>query len=516
MKRIISTLTLIIGLNVLNAQTNPLKIVTKSDEKLDGGKVEQLSNGNFILTKYYYKKWQYFNGLDLSMYDKNLNFVKSSHFEPIKGISTEGSIKWIPLADKTLILFTDPQKNSNVKFHVASFSESDLLISPTLNFLFESNGKTSQGDMTIPISDDKSKFAIINEYRNKDMSYFDNHTLSIWVYDKDLNKIYGGDYQTGATKQQMWGPSNMYWDIEFEKAKLTNQGNLLSFIQVKNGDKYNTSHLELLLFSKNLNTPKKQPLQIPNYHINSASFHEDTKGNMYIVGSYGDPSMNNKVIGSYYVKVDQNTGELASNIQLIPIPSNLPTERSEKLFYRSGTLYFITHGVHFLNNGTMNIVTELYKKSPSTYNTQANELVNEQIDTYGLEVFVINVNPSTGMVNHYKEIKKLQKAFNMDGESMSISLSQKGNVTNIFYIDNPSNFKLKSSEAPIQYVNKNAGNIIVVTVNEKGEIAKYNLGSTENIASDLRIRKFNKGVYANIYSSTEKNGKAQIVNIISD
>lgn len=141
-------------------------------------------------------------------------------------------------------------------------------------------------------------------------------------------------------------------------------------------------------------------------------------------------------------------------------------------------------------NGSTTIVSEIYYVIVSThYNGKT---TTTEYDTYASDIYIMNID-STETLSWVKKLPKNQHSNDKYGYQLSLKSCAIGSDLHVFYVDNPKNLKLKETEAPARHENKMGGYLIGVSIDQSGELKKYNLGEIEKFETNFFIRLFVNG-----------------------
>ncbi|MGZ4035583.1 MAG: hypothetical protein ACXVP4_12015, partial [Bacteroidia bacterium] len=127
-------------------------------------------------------------------------------------------------------------------------------------------------------------------------------------------------------------------------------------------------------------------------------------------------------------------------------------------------------------------------------------------DTFADDIFVLSIDKA-GKLEWVKKISKSQHAGNAAAEGLSINSMAIGNDIHIFYIDNIKNIDLPPTEAPKRHEDRKGGYLTGVTINQKGDVKKYNLGEIETYDTNFYIREFVDGGRNNLISTERRKRK---------
>lgn len=477
------------------------------------------ANGNVLLT---FAKGEKLNKIGLQLFSNDLQ-LKNSTVPDVKSLFPGRAFfeRVVVLNNKSYIFVREPIKETRTEvFSALEFSPVSLEIKGTPVKLFESSRGIMGGGMgySSSASNDKSKLFYKYNLTNKERKdILNRQEFGFYMFDENLKKIWGGEYTMPYSEARM---STMDYQV-------SNDGKLYYLIRVYDEEgKGRESHFEILVYDKDKKDPKIIEFKIDDYTPRTTYLYEDKANNIVVAGFYskkGNPSID----GAFMVKLDVASGKfskLGGGYYEIPsdiIKTYLTDRQKEKLEKKEkkgqnderkdiGINDLEIKKVHFLENGSTVIVSEIYYVvTTTTYNGKS---TTTTYDTYANDIFVFNIDVN-GKLAWIKKIPKRQHEGSASGAGISISSAVKNNHVNIFYLDNIDNFTLKEDEAPKVHQSRRGGFIAAVDIDEKGVITKYNLGEANQFETNLYMRNFIDGKQNNLVAVERKKKKNMLFSI---
>ncbi len=367
-------------------------------------------------------------------------------------------------------------------------------------------------------SEDRTKFMydytlVPKEKKDK----INKDIIGMYVFDENLNKIWGGEYKMPYTEAIM---DNLGYT-------LSDDGKIYLLAKVFENDdrKAKTKdgkvnyHFEVLVYDKDVKKPKSIELKIDNYFPQDAYIYEDINHNIVVAGFYAKQANSDTDDGAYMVKLEVDKGTVAKiNGGVYEIPSEIiksfssarekrKMDKKEKKGKDLGIRFLKIRDVYTTPNGSTKILSEQYEERLTVVYT--NKGAQYRYDTYADDIFVISID-SKGKMEWVKKIPKAQHSGDWVGASLSINNYVIGNDLHLFYLDNIKNYNLPETEAPKVHQDRRGGFLNGVTIDAKGTVTKYNLGDTKTYKTNFFIRYFVEGGLSNLIS-TERRKKKNIL-----
>jgi hypothetical protein len=351
-------------------------------------------------------------------------------------------------------------------------------------------------------SQDSSKFmydyALVSKEKkdkiNKDV-------IGMYVYDENLTKLWGGEYQMPYTEAVM---DNLSYTI-------SNDGKIYLLIRVNDIENKKalkkageiSYRYEVLIYQKESPKPKIVELKLDNYFPTEAFLYEDASHNIVVTGFYSKDVKKLYVAdGFYMVKLDVEKSAITKiNSGYYEIPSDVikeyMSERSKKKLSKKekkqgdiGLEYLSIRDIYSTPNGAIKIISELYHQYTSTSVDSKGNTRTTYI-TDATDLFVISID-NTGKMEWIKKVPKAQRCSNWTAPGSSINSFTTGNDLNIFYLDNLKNDKLPL-EKKKTYIDGSVGMVKAVTIDAKGKVTSYSLASTKEFKTRFYVRYFKNG-----------------------
>lgn len=386
------------------------------------------------------------------------------------------------------------------------------------------------------LSEDKTKF--MYNYTLVPKSLRDNinkDVVGIYVYDENLNKLWGGEYTMPYTVAQM---DNLRYT-------LSNEGKVYLLAKVySNEDKVAAAkkqgadyHYEVLIYQKDDPNAKAIELRLENYFPQEAYIYEDVNHNIVVAGFYSK-SENDPIDGAYMVRLESNNSKLTRvNGGFYEIPAQVikayATEREKRSLARRenrgkniGIWDLKIRNITTTPNGSVKIVAEQYRLEYTRnyyypgpgyrsygmmyYPSSANTRIDYTI--YVEDIFVFSID-SHGKLEWVKKIPKAQIGHDKTAAGLSMVTYFTGNDVNLLYVDNIKNANLPVTESPYIHQDNRGGYLTAVRLNEEGTIKKYNLGSIADFKTNFYIRYFVDGGNNNLISTERRKKKNTLFSI---
>lgn len=448
-------------------------------------------------------------------------------------VSTEGQLNehtnydcFVKFRDKSYLFVRDVNRDAHTEgISALEFLPKDLAFVPgKAKELFQSSDKVNDGQYEFDKSNDKTKF--LYTYRlvpREKKDALNKDVIGMYVYDQDLNKIMGGEYEMPYTEAMM---DNLGYTV-------SDDGKIYLLARVYDSDDHRLSkndvapnyHFEVLMYDKTGKKPKSVEVKIDSYFPKSAYIYEDGSHNIAIAGFYSK-GINKPVDGAYIVRLDFEKKTVSKvNGGYYEIPSDIiksyTSDREKRKMEKKeskdedndlGVDNLTIRGIYETPDGSVKIVAEQYVVRQSTYYDAGCKCYHTRYDTYADDIFVMSIN-GAGKLDWVKKIPKRQHAGDPAGQGLSINTIVTGNDLNIFFIDNIKNIDLPPTEAPKVHENRKGGYLVAVNITEKGDVKKYNLGEIDQYETNFFIRGFVDGGNHNLISTERKKRKNKLFSI---
>ncbi|PBQ31169.1 hypothetical protein CNR22_05115 [Sphingobacteriaceae bacterium] len=385
----------------------------------------------------------------------------------------------------------------------------------------------SMGGYDLKISEDKTKFLYTYSLKPKERKdAINKEIVGIHVYDENLSKLWGGEYEMPYVEAKM---DNLGFI-------LADDGSVYLLAKVYEGDNAKEGrkdkekpnyHFEVLIYEKGKKAAKMNKIQLDNNRFpTEAWIYEDATHAIAITGFYSK-GLNKPVDGAYMVKMDNEKGTFTKiNGGYFEIPAEVikaftsdkerrKIEKKERKDddFDLGITNLEINSIFTNSDGSTRIVAEQYYTVVSTYYDAGCKCMRTKYDTYALDVFILAIG-SGGKLDWVKKIPKAQHSAGAYGPGISINtLMTSNNDLHIFYVDNLKNFNLPVDEAPKWHQDGRGGFLNGVTVSANGNVKKYNLGEIEDYKTRFSVREFVNGGHTNLISSERRKKKNVLYSI---
>ncbi len=460
--------------------------------------------------------------VNFQLFSKDLEFQKQNTVDiKSKFTNPKVSLDWIyKMKEKTYVFVREVYKETKTEgISAIEFSPEKLDVVGEPIKLYTSSDKVTWGIHSSRISEDRSKIAynytLVAAERNDKLN---THIVGIYVYDENLNKLWGDEFKMPYTEAKM----------NFESSTLGDDGKYYQMIKVYEDDRKKEAtkdkkpnyHYEVLVFEKGQAQPKIVEIKLENYFPEDTYIYEDVNHNIVVAGFYSK-GVNSPTDGAYMVKLDVANGTIAKlhggyyEIPSDVIKSYMTDRQKEKIEKKEkknkddetkelGINNLRIRDIYAMQNGSSTIIAEQYwvevythyngKTTTTTYKTFAND------------IFVMNID-ANGKLAWVKKIPKRQRSNDASGSGLSINSYAIGNDVHLFYIDHIENFDLPENEAPRTHMNNAGGFLVGLNINETGMIRKYNLADVKLFETNFYIRDFIDGRNNNLIDVERKRKK---------
>ena len=343
--------------------------------------------------------------------------------------------------------------------------------------------------------------------------------VSLQLYDDNLEKIWGGVFKLPHSEYKM----------DIESYFVANSGKVYMVTRVYTSQThsmmYNTDfkkfYYELLVFDKTTTAPKRVKIDIDKVEIQTLNFIQNSKGEIYIAGMLYNPyeapfiakfdeltdqiqleSFTNYRRSLEILKMYRTVGErnkIDRVEQGIDTRTNKNVPGLERMHRELYEKQLTVRKLFFVPDGTFRMIAEVDYFSGNSDYARANDIY----------VYALNKDFKLEWV---RKIPKCQ-AQNTDiryEHEFSINAILTGSTVNLFYLDNPVNFNVDENSVPEYCKEGKTSSIIGIQIDKKGEIKKYNIASTDQLATNFYIRLFLNGGQNNLMN-TQRKGKNSFV-----
>ena len=317
-----------------------------------------------------------------------------------------------------------------------------------------------------------------NDAKHKDI-------IGFYVFDKDLNKLWGDEYRMPHTEEMM---DNVDYLVDSE-------GNayLLSIVykghrKEKSGDNPNY-YFEVLKFGKDYEEPKKIRIELADKFINNMRFSENFEGEMICVGFYRrNYKSNNKSAfssnntdGAFIITIDNDTVTDALS-SYFEIPAEMikqyekksvrkKTDRKEKSSSAEVPSLEIRN-VEINDDGSIVFVGEQYHEETYTI-TDSKGNTTYHYKYYYDDIYAMKVGKDK-KIEWIEKIPKRQVGSRGRGGMSFKYFAHKGN--NYFiYLDNIKNLHLPVDKIPAVHADGHGGFFTICKIDSDGNVTKDKL-----------------------------------------
>ncbi len=451
---------------------------------------------------------------DNSSYERMVNLKNKSYLftrEVNKNAHTEGI---------AAIEYNPDKMNFNGK-QVKLFQSSDKVKSKGGGFVF--GFAYIMGEMyDFQPSLDKTKFLYqytLTPKEKKDK--LNKDIIGLNVYDENLSKLWGGEYQMPYTEANM---DNLSYT-------LADDGKVYLVTKVMETDKgaskkesKNNYHFEIFVYEKEVKKPKIIQIKLDNYYPTDAYLYEDANHDIVIAGFYSkDPKKREVSDGFYTVKLDVNKSVFSKiNGGYYEIPNDIikasaskyekrKIEKAEKKGDEVGLTNLRIRKLFTAQNGSIKIVAEQYL-SRTTY-VYTSRGMQVRYETLANDIYVASIG-NDGKLEWMRKIPKRQYTQDLVGAALSLNSFMTGNDLHIFFADHIKNFKLPPDKRP--YVHSGRGGFLCgVNIDQKGTVTTYNLCDLKAFKTNFFIRYFVNGNKNNLVNSARRKKKNILFSINS-
>jgi hypothetical protein len=365
-------------------------------------------------------------------------------------------------------------------------------------------------------SQDSSKFmynyALVPKERN---SKINKDVIGMYIYDENLTKLWGSEYQMPYTEAVM---DNLSYTI-------SNDGKVYILIRVNDIENKKalkkageiSYRYEILIYQKGNPNPKIVELKLDNYFPTEAYMYEDANHNIVVTGFYSKDVKELYVAdGFYMVKLDVEKSAITKvNSGYYEIPSEVikeyMSERNKKKLDKKekkdgdiGLEYLSIRNIYSTPNGAIKIIAEIYRQYTYT-SVDSKGRMTTNYATDAKDIFVISID-NTGKMEWIKKIPKSQNCSNWVAPGSSINSFVTGNDLNIFYLEN-----LKNNKLPVEkkktYWDGDVGMVKAITIDANGNVTSYSLTSTKEFKTRFYVRYFKNGGNHNLIHMQRKKKK---------
>lgn len=356
-----------------------------------------------------------------------------------------------------------------------------------------------------------------NDAKHKDV-------LGFYVFDKDLNNLWGGEYRMPHTEEMM---DNVDYMVDKK-----GDAYLLSKVykghrKEKNGDRPNY-YYELLKFGKDYEEPKKISIELTDKFINDMSISENFEGEMVCAGFYRSnyKSKNkssytsNNTDGAFLITIENDTvTDALSSYYEFPLETIKQFEKkstrkkADKKDKSSNAEVpsLEIREVTMFDDGSIVFVGEQYHVVERT-TTDSKGYTTTHVRYYYDDIYAMKVSKDKN-IEWIKKIPKRQKGVNGRGGMSFMYFANAGN--NYFiYLDNIKNLHLPSDKEPAVHADGHGGFFTICKIDSKGNVTKdklFDLRDKELVLWPADLQKISDNVIIGRAVSKKKSKMMKII-----
>lgn len=373
--------------------------------------------------------------------------------------------------------------------------------------LFRSTDRVIDGDQESLVSEDRTKIMFYYTLRREDRNEKVNqNVMGFHVYDENLNKLWGGEYQMPYTEAIMSPVGQM----------LSDDGRLMLLAKIYDHDDHRERsdgrpnyHYEVLIYSGASKKPAIMRIEFDNYYVNQSLIYEDMAHRVVVTGFYSN-GPGNYTEGAYMVKLP---GTPDAMVTAKPYYYEIPTQvikyytsdrdqrkidRNESRGRAIGIPNLKFRKTFFMSDSSTVVIAEQYQVVVSTYYN--GRTTTYTYDTYADDIYILKFD-ALGKVIWINKIAKAQHSNDAYGRTLSFNaVPNKGGV-DLFFIDNLKNLNLPINESPYMHQEGRGGYFTGVSVDSEGYMKRYSLGEMDAFETDFCIRYFDAGNHGNLLGS---------------
>ncbi len=350
-------------------------------------------------------------------------------------------------------------------------------------------------------SGDSSKMLV--DYRKKPESRNDNKNFDVigfCVFNQDMEKVWAREIKMPYTEAEM----------DNEGYTVDKDGNVYLVAKVYDGGgsrKTPDYHFEILKWTKDADKPAIINFKFTDKFVSSVTIKEDKTGHLILGGYYSKKRNSNSEDGVYMLKLQENTNELTD---LYKGTYEFPTEvlkeyesaRTRRKMDRKDkddaveATHLTLRDFVVNDDGSVQLYGEEYyvvqTHSSSGYGAMGG------FGTYGAghsstqyhyeDILIMNI-AANGELKWCRKIPKLQVGNQGRGGMGFKQFSYNGNYY-VFFLDNEKNLDIKKDETPYGHTDGLGGILMVVKINDAGEVRKSSIFNVREERKKLKVSEF--------------------------
>lgn len=454
------------------------------------------------------------------LFDNNLKIKKQqviSTKELFKGHHRVGYNEFLDLRTKSYLLVREVFRETATEgISAVQFSPESVSFTGSLRNLYQSTDKVIGGEETAIVSADRSKFMCYYTLRHEERdNSINKEVMGFHVFDENLNKLWGGEYEMPYTEAMMSVADRM----------LTNDGRFILLAKVYDSEKFKevnngrpNYHYELMTYAGANKKPMIMRINFDTYFVNQSEIYEDPDRKLVVTGFFSK-TPNGYTEGTYMVKI--GTGSETPTPYYYEIPNEVikayTSSRDQERLDRQASkgreigvpnlkfrkTFFSEDHTSIVLAEQYNVVMNTYYNGRTTYYTY---------DTYADDIYIMKFD-SVGQVIWVNKIGKSQHSSDAYGVMLSFSALQADGSVNVFFIDNLKNLNLTVNEYPYTHQQGRGGYFTGVNIDGRGYMKRYNLGEMANFDTGFNIRYFDTGNHNNLLGSGRRGSSGFVYSI---
>ena len=434
----------------------------------------QLDNGNYLLLKFEkMKSFRFYSDMSIDpwimLVDSKMNVLKENQISI--GEKNDFDRKLIKYGKNIFLLFKVLDNSSKTGYMYAiKINEQTLL--PKSRIQLGSFDAGSQNDFAdLKFSTDSSKVLLFAEAPDRKK---ENKKFYICVLDTGMKKIWSrsvelpiGDrfasiYDQDVTNEGKVFVAVKHYDKEVSREAIREEG-----------DKIPSYTYKLLVYSKDILSPKQISVNLSNHFIQGTKLIYGKNGVVTAAGLY-KKKPNGNIVGTFYATLDSSATEI-NNTQMVGFtPEILELVDKDGLGKSGGSdpgIYprFRIRHIITRSNGSVDLISEYYEFFTRTsYERGTNFSRTESKWTFG---DIININLDKTGKAIFTRIPKYQ-----ENGSTYIHLGYYAAVVNdklvLFYNDDEDNMSRDLSKAPEHYAGSRKSVLAAAIIDAKGNLSR--------------------------------------------
>ena len=339
---------------------------------------------------------------------------------------------------------------------------------------------------------EKKKLLVVYRFhpleRNDKLNY---DKIGLQVFDKQMNKLWSNEYTMPYTEAMM---DNSDFSVD-------SKGNAYLLTKVYDGNTRNEKdkitgkpgyHFEVFKFTGTSKNFTRTSINVDDYYVDEPNIIENSQHDMIIAGSYSKKAKVTSTDGIFLATLDQD-GKLTkykNGYYEFPLAEmekfeSARTKRKmeKKEDYENPVL--IIRDVVVSADGSVFVACEESFSITNTYWT-SNGGSTTRVTFYAEDIIAAKINPS-GQFAWVRKVPKRQKSYSLS-DGMGFKLINDTAGYYFMFLDNKKNMELAENEVPKYHINGKGGQVVVVMLDNNGNMKKELLFDTreEDVAIDPR------------------------------